>query len=143
MIKQIVNRLLIMLAVFGLVGFFAFAVPVEGQPPTPKDQLCEGLEIATNQGCEEDPGRPTVTSVIQNVVRILTIAVGIIAIIMIIIAGLKYITSSGDSGNITSAKNTLLYAVIGLIIVALAQIIVRFVLSETATAPPSAPTNVL
>ncbi len=52
---------------------------------------------------------------------------------MIIVGGLKYITSGGDSGNITSAKNTILYAIVGLIVVALAQIIVRFVL-QRATA---------
>jgi hypothetical protein len=50
---------------------------------------------------------------------------------MIIWGGLKYITSGGDSGNVTGAKNTILYAIIGLIIVALAQFIVRFVLSKT------------
>jgi hypothetical protein len=57
----------------------------------------------------------------------------VVAVIMIIVGGLKYITSGGDSGNITSAKNTILYAIVGLIVVALAQIIVRFVL-ERATA---------
>ena len=49
----------------------------------------------------------------------------------VIIGGLKYITSGGDSGNVTGAKNTILYAVIGLIIVVLAQVIVRFVLVQT------------
>jgi hypothetical protein len=49
---------------------------------------------------------------------------------MIIIGGLKYITSSGDSNNITSAKNTILYAIIGLVVVALAQFIVKFVLGK-------------
>jgi hypothetical protein len=54
-----------------------------------------------------------------------------VAVVMIIIGGLKYITSGGDSGNVTGAKNTILYAIIGLVIVALAQFIVRFVLSKT------------
>jgi hypothetical protein len=48
-----------------------------------------------------------------------------------IYGGFKYITSSGDSGNVTAAKNTIMYALIGLIIVALAQIIVRFVLAKS------------
>jgi hypothetical protein len=50
---------------------------------------------------------------------------------MIIIGGFRYITSGGDSGSVSSAKNTVLYAIVGLIIVALAQVIVRFVLSKS------------
>jgi hypothetical protein len=54
-----------------------------------------------------------------------------VAVIMIIYGGFRYITSGGDSNRVGSAKNTLIYAIIGLIIVALAQLIVHFVLSTT------------
>ncbi len=53
---------------------------------------------------------------------------------MIIIGGLKYITSAGESSNVTSAKNTIMYAIIGLVIVALAQFIVRFVFERVTGA---------
>jgi hypothetical protein len=54
---------------------------------------------------------------------------------MIIYGGFRYITSGGESGSISSAKNTILYAIIGLIIVALAQFIVKFILAKaTGTA---------
>jgi hypothetical protein len=56
--------------------------------------------------------------------------VGVVSVIMIIIGGFKYIISSGDSANVTSAKNTILYAIIGLVVVLLAQIIVRFVIAR-------------
>jgi hypothetical protein len=49
---------------------------------------------------------------------------------MIVVGGFRYVTSAGDSTKVGSAKNTILYALIGLIIVALAQIVVRFVLSK-------------
>jgi hypothetical protein len=49
---------------------------------------------------------------------------------MIIWGGLRYITSGGDSAKITSAKNTIIYALIGLVVVALAQFIVKFVLAK-------------
>jgi hypothetical protein len=52
---------------------------------------------------------------------------------MIIYGGFKYITSGGDSGNVSGAKNTLVYAIVGLIIVALAQFIVHYVLSTAAS----------
>lgn len=76
--------------------------------------------------------------VIKLVINIFSLVVGIIAVIMIIVGGLKYITSGGDSGNVSGAKNTIMYAVIGLIVVALAQFIVRFVLrrvTDTVAGP--------
>ena len=53
---------------------------------------------------------------------------------MIIIGGFRYIISSGDSGQITSAKNTILYAIVGLVIVLFAQLIVRFVIGSATKA---------
>ncbi len=54
---------------------------------------------------------------------------------MIIINGLRFITSGGDSNAVSSAKKGILYAIVGLVIVALAQFIVRFVLNIAE--PPS------
>ncbi|MES2971857.1 MAG: pilin [Patescibacteria group bacterium] len=71
-----------------------------------------------------------VDSTIRLVINIFSLIVGVVAVIMIIVGGLKYITSGGDSGNITGAKNTILYAIIGLVVVALAQIVVKFVLQK-------------
>ncbi len=72
----------------------------------------------------------SVNNLISTVISFISYIVGIVSVIMIIIGGLKYITSSGDSNNVTSAKNTILYAIIGLVVVAFAQIIVRFVLNK-------------
>lgn len=74
-----------------------------------------------------------VDDIIKLVINIFSLLVGVVAIIMIIVGGLKYITSGGDSGNVTGAKNTILYAIVGLVVVALAQITVKFVLSKTVT----------
>jgi hypothetical protein len=58
--------------------------------------------------------------------------VGVVAVIMFIVGGFRYITSAGDSSKVSSAKNTLVYAIIGLVVVALAQAIVLFVLNKVA-----------
>lgn len=81
----------------------------------------------------EDAGAK-LNGIIKLVINIFSLIVGVVAVIMIIIGGLKYITSSGDSGNVSGAKNTILYAVVGLVVVALAQFIVRFVLTKTTQA---------
>jgi hypothetical protein len=49
---------------------------------------------------------------------------------MVMIGGVKYITSNGNSEKASSAKDTIMYAVIGLVVVAIAQIIVAFVLNR-------------
>lgn len=68
-----------------------------------------------------------------NIVNIFSIIVGIVSVIMIIYGGFRYVTSGGDSNAVGGAKNTLIYAIVGLIIVALAQVLVHFVLSTTST----------
>jgi hypothetical protein len=69
---------------------------------------------------------------------IISVVVGIVAVIMIIYAGFRYVTSGGKDDSVKGAKNTILYAVIGLVVVALAQIIVHFVLSKTSQAAAGA-----
>ena len=68
--------------------------------------------------------------IFQTIVNILLFLVGAVAVIMLIIGGLRYITSDGDSGRITQAKQTVLYAIIGLIVAILAYAIVNFVISN-------------
>lgn len=76
-----------------------------------------------------------VTSAVASAVNILSIVVGIVAVIMVIIAGLKYITSGGDSNGISSAKNTLTYALVGLAVAASAQLLVHFALTAATPGP--------
>jgi len=67
---------------------------------------------------------------LEDVVDILLYVLGAIAVIMIVIGGIRYATSNGESSQISSAKNTILYAVIGLIIAVMAYAIVNFVLDS-------------
>lgn len=75
----------------------------------------------------------SINRTIASIVNVLSIVIAIIAVIMIILGGFRYITSGGASDKVTGAKNTIMYALIGLIIVALAQVIVRFVIDKTTT----------
>jgi hypothetical protein len=96
-----------------------------------KSNLCGGAELRVKSGNCAGDGTARLNSVVGNIVNVLSVIVGIVAVIMIIIGGFKYITSGGDSGSITSAKHTILYAIVGLVVVALAQFIVRFVLDKS------------
>ena len=98
----------------------------------PTGQACQAIGAASGaSGDCDDPAGPDVDSTLELAINVFSLIVGIAAVIMIIVGGLKYIMSSGDSSNITSAKNTILYAIIGLVIVALAQVILKFVLQKT------------
>ena len=76
----------------------------------------------------------TVNNITTIAINLFSVVVGLVCVVMIIIGGLKYVTSNGDTGNVSGAKNTILYAVVGLVIVALAQLIVKFVVNKTAVA---------
>jgi len=67
---------------------------------------------------------------INNLVNVIAIVIGVAAVIVIIFGGFKYVTSGGDPQKTASAKNTILYAVIGLVLAVLAETIVRFTISK-------------
>lgn len=106
-----------------------------------KCQACEGAggtytaapTPADAGSCDDGSGSSAddrVSGITEKVINVFSFIVGVAAVIMIMIGGFRYVTSNGDSGSITAAKNTILYAVIGLVIVAMAQLIVRFVIGR-------------
>lgn len=70
------------------------------------------------------------TGIITNITNTLLAVVGIIAVVMLIYGGIRYIISGGDQKKVTDAKNTILYAIIGLIISLLSYAIINFVLNS-------------
>jgi hypothetical protein len=85
-------------------------------------------------GCDStDVGTNSIGTIAANIVKVFSIIVGAVSVIMIIYGGFRYITSGGASDKVGNAKNTLIYAIIGLIIVAIAQLIVHFVLNQANT----------
>jgi len=95
-----------------------------------KSQVCSGVSGQTSGSC--GTGNVDINKVLKGVLNLLSVIAGIAAVIMIVISGMKYITSGGESQAVTNAKRSLIYAIVGLIVVALAQIIVHFVLANTA-----------
>ena len=95
---------------------------------------CEGVALAGGD-CSED-AESRVSSIVAVALNLFSFIVGVAAVIMIFIGGFKYVIASGDSNSVNSAKNTILFAVIGLVIVALAQVIVVFVINRVETGGP-------
>lgn len=99
-----------------------------------RGSLTCGTQLQTSgTSCTPTDSAGEAQSLVTNIINIFSVIVGIVAVIMIIVGGFKYITSNGDSGKISSAKTTIIYAVIGLVVVAFAQLIVQFVLQKATT----------
>lgn len=75
-------------------------------------------------------GQGALRGSIRDVINVLLFIIGAVAVIMIVVGGLRYVLSGGDSGQVKSAKDTVLYSVIGLVIALLAYAIVNFVIAQ-------------
>jgi hypothetical protein len=134
MFKNIRNKVAALIAAVSLVAVpLALPVATYAASPDINNSLCTGADLTTSTktcAATTSSGTTKINSIITTVVNIFSIVVGVVAVIMIIIGGLRYITSGGDSNNVSAAKNTIIYAIIGLVVVALAQFIVKFVLNK-------------
>lgn len=72
----------------------------------------------------------TAQPILKTVINTLVFLVGIVAVIVMIIGGIMYAVSSGDAGTVTKAKNTIVYALVGLIVAFLAYAIVNWVVKN-------------
>lgn len=109
------------------VANFAVATPAYAANDANKQAVCESLGSAN---CTPSANATTVNDVITTVVNLLSFLIGAVAVIMIILAGFKYVTAAGDSSKLSSAKSTLIYALVGLAVAALAQVLVKYVLDK-------------
>jgi hypothetical protein len=134
MLNNIRRKVIALAAVFLIVA--PFAVPaVAGAQATINNCLSQGSNLSVNAGgnCQAATtatGATKINTLITDVVNIFSGIVGVISVIMIIVGGFQYITSGGDTGKVSTAKNTIIYAVVGLVVVAFSQFIVQFVLNK-------------
>jgi hypothetical protein len=140
MIESIKSNIMAKLAAAAALALITLAVPAianaQAEPQIDNNVKC-GSNISGLEGsqCDSDVqgSGSDIENLIRTIINVFSVIVGSISVIMIIIGGFRYITSAGDSNNVGGAKNTILYAIVGLVIVAFAQIIVQFVLQRTVT----------
>lgn len=154
MIKASVKnyRAVIMSLMLSFVFFIATPVVGAAQSTQPQqssgvqeiaDNICKGVisaetgtfsENTTIGSCQETTDS-SFGFIAKRIINLFSIVVGVVSVIMIIVGGFRYIISGGDSSSVQGAKNTILYAIVGLVIVVFAQVIIRFILTNvTATA---------
>ena len=132
----------IKLSIIGLLALaMPMAVPVVASAATVNtgNAACAGAQLdATALNGDSDvactvtdaESATGINDLVKTVINIFTWVVGVVSVIMIIVAGFRYVVSGGDSGGVSGAKNTIIYAIVGLVVVIMAQVIVRFVLKN-------------
>ncbi|HVE80550.1 MAG TPA: pilin [Candidatus Dormibacteraeota bacterium] len=105
-----------------------------------QDAACDPNSLTIGEGADCAKGTSNTTTLFgeggtfQQIANILIFLIGAIAVIMLILGGLQYVISNGDPKKVESAKNTILYAIIGIVVAILAFAIVGFVTGQLAPA---------
>jgi hypothetical protein len=96
-----------------------------------KTDACSGLTQLGNSGQDCSSKDNPIKNIMRSIISILSYVVGGLSIIMIVVSGLRFITSGGDSNKVSSAKSALIYALVGIAVAALAQALVHLVLYQS------------
>ncbi len=121
---KIINKYLLSFALIFSFGFAAL-------PAAP------AYASTISEACRENPSalicqeqERSAGDIIGIIIKLLLFGIGALSVVMIIVSGIRYSISMGDAGNITKAKNSLLYAVVGLIVSLLAYAVVHFIVNQ-------------
>lgn len=94
-------------------------------PPNAPPQI-QNSEVCRDQGDPiAGPG-----GLLSDITQVVSIVAGIVAVVMVMVGGYKYITSAGDSSKVQEAKKTIMWSLIGLVVIVLARSIILFVISK-------------
>lgn len=115
-----------LIAAIGLSALFVGASVAPAQAIDVIDCTGDASGSEFCKAADADDANP----LIQDIINLLLFLVGVASVIVIVIGGFQYVTSNGDSSKVTTAKNTVLYAVIGLIVAILATLIVNTILDQ-------------
>ena len=131
-LKAILVSLPVTSLVFGGVLLATVATTVLQSQSVFAQSVGEGISGGANtaKGNNQPDKLEGQEGIFKKVTDVLLFLAGAVAVIVLIIGGIRYVISSGDSGQVQSAKNTILYAVIGLIVVIMAYAIVNFVINQ-------------
>ena len=119
-----------------IVSFATAGLALPANATTAKKGNCDTTNLTLGNGaqCAKTDDQQSElfgeTGIFTTIVNVLLFLIGVISVIMLIYGGIQYTLSSGDSGKVNNAKNTILYAIVGLIVAILSYAIVNFVLKS-------------
>lgn len=125
--KQWKHALVAVMMMAGVIG--AAALPAAPAGAINVFEGCNGKSEAVCKASKTDT-EASVGGKVRTIVNTMLYILGIIAVIMIVFSGIRYTTSTGDASKVKASKDTLLYAIVGLIVAMLAWTIVNFVIGK-------------
>ena len=127
-LKQAITGLLIVpLMAIGVTTLVqAGNIEIAGAAST--SEITNGMESSIDRGKNNVP--TSANEVFKTITNIMFFIIGAVSVIMLIYGGIRYTTSGGNANNVTAAKNTIMYSIIGLVVAILAYAIVRFVVNQ-------------
>lgn len=118
------SKSLLVLAAASITSLFVGIGSAYGQ----QEQIRAGLDAVNDD--QADTGLFGDNGVFETVINTMLFVVGAISVIMLIVGGIRYVVSAGDQNAVQGAKNTILYAIVGLVIAFVAFGMVQFVLNQ-------------
>lgn len=126
--KSLQSLLVVPVLALGVSFATPLLQPADANAQTFDEGLKDGADSA--KGTDQQEELFGDDGVFKTVTNVLLFIIGAISVIMLIIGGIRYVVSGGDSGAVTSAKNTILYAVVGIVVAILAYALVNFVVTS-------------
>lgn len=112
------------------------SVPVFAQTDCPTTTGGQNLNLQSGANCAKGQGQQTdlfgQSGVFKRITDVMLFLIGAVSVIMLIIGGIRYVLSGGEQAKVAEAKNTILYAVIGVVVAILAYAVVNFVVGSFA-----------
>lgn len=132
--KNVIKKSLQGLLVVPVLALAVSAVVPALQPAGTAAAFDQGLQDGANSAQGQDQATDLFgeQGIFKTITNVLLFIIGAISVIMLIIGGIRYVVSGGDAGAVTSAKNTILYAVVGIVVAILAYAVVNFVITSFA-----------
>lgn len=121
-----------LVAAFGLLTA-VFAPLAMTQPAAAQLEGGIGGGASSARGSDQPERLDGNEGMFKRITDVMLFITGAVSVIMLIIGGIRYVVSNGDAGAVTSAKNTILYAIIGIIVTILAYAVVNFVIAQFAS----------
>ena len=134
-----IKKILISIAV--ILTSFMSMTSLNLKADTAAQQACNGLNSLNSSNNCSSGSSSSVDNLVKNVTNLISYIVGAVAVIVIIFAGFRFITAGGDQNTVSSGRNMLLYAIVGLVIAATAQIIVHYAINTASSSTTSTSGN--
>lgn len=126
--KFIGVTLICILVFLGSLMAFLPSITSAGPLSGSKDEVCAGVALQPSGVCNPNTAGGKLRHTVRIVIDVISVIAGIISVIFVILAGFRFVTSGGEANAVASARSAAVYALVGLVVVAVSQILVKYVM---------------